>query len=265
MLRPTATLYSPPYVSLVLVSSRRLSSVSDQHWVRLGHHAVSASGTVATTTSPRRVHQPHASSPATRLAPTITAPSPAAPGRVLAENASGTDSVLPVTGDPSAYATAYAGALFSYDTRNQGEAAWAAVLASGLDPTPDVHADNLADLADRTPPAAVWATMTGSSQRATYIATSASVPTLWAENAAAYPVGAFAVTVTGTQQVTWNGGASTAPQSVTLLLLCPPFNELLRGQPNRLTGAAMNPPVFLGAAATALVGIPVGLAVPPRR
>jgi hypothetical protein len=190
-----------------------------------GHHADAASGTVATTTSPQRVPQPHASSPPADLAPIVGTPSSAAPQRVVAENASGTGAVLPVTGDPSAYATGYASALFSYDTRNQSEAAWAAVLTAGLDPTSDVHADNVADLADRTPPAAVWATMTGSSQRATYLATSASVPTLWADNAAAYPVGAFAVTVTGTQQVTWNGGASTAPQAVTLLLLCPPFND----------------------------------------
>ena len=191
----------------------------------VGHHAHAASGTVATTTSSQRAHQPDAPSPAIRPAPTITTPSSAAPGRVLAAHVSGTDYVLPVTADPSAYATAYAGALFSYDTRSESEATWAAALTAGLDPTPDVHADNVADLADRTPPPAVWATMTGSAQRATYIATSASVPTLWAENTAAYPVGAFAVTVTGTQQVTWNGGASTAPQAVTLLLLCPPFND----------------------------------------
>ena len=130
----------------------------------------------------------------------------------------------PATADPAAYATAYATALFSYDTRAQSEAAWTAALTAGLDPAADVHPDNIADLADRTPPAAVWATMTSSAQHATFAVTSAWVPKLWTENASAYPAGAAAITVSGTQQVSWSGGSSSVPQAVTLLLLCPPFN-----------------------------------------
>jgi hypothetical protein len=131
---------------------------------------------------------------------------------------------LSITHDPRAYATAYATALFSYDTRRQSEAAWTAALTAGLDPAADVRPDNIADLADRTPPAAVWATMTSSAQHATFAVTSAWVPTLWTENAAAYPAGAAAITVSGTQQVSWSGGSSSVPQAVTLLLLCPPYN-----------------------------------------
>ena len=164
------------------------------------------------------------SSPPELRASIVGASSPPALARLVAGNATGTGGELPVTGDSRSYAIAYAVALFSYNTQAQTEAAWIHVLASGLDPTPDVHPDNVADLDNRTPPSAVWATMTSSAQRATFAAASASVPTLWAQNAAAYPVGAFAVAVTGSQQVTWNGGASTAPQAVTLLLLCPPFN-----------------------------------------
>jgi len=131
---------------------------------------------------------------------------------------------LSITHDPRAYAAAYATELFSYDTRHQSEAAWTAALTAGLDPTADVHPDNIADLADRTPPAAVWAAMTSSAQHATFAVKSAWVPKLWTENASAYPAGAAAITVTGTQQVSWSGGSSSVPQAVTLLLLCPPFN-----------------------------------------
>jgi hypothetical protein len=189
-----------------------------------GHHTQGAAGPAATSTSPERPFKPVAS-PTADFAPLIERPHSVPPARLAAGNASAAAAALPLTGNPGVYAIAYAGALFAYDTRSQSEPAWAAVLTAGLDLTLDVHADNVADLADRTPPAAVWATMTGSSQRATYTAASASVPTLWTQNAAAYPVGAFAVTVAGTQHVKWNDGDSTAPQAVTLLLLCPPFNN----------------------------------------
>ena len=166
--------------------------------------------------------------PATAVGPAATASSsttsPVASRSAGAGTVRAAGNALPATADPATYATAYATALFSYDTRRQSEAAWTAALTVGLDPAADVHPDNIADLADRTPPAAVWATMTSSAQHATFAVTSAWVPTLWTQNATAYPAGAAAITVSGTQQVVWSGGSSSVPQTVTLLLLCPPFN-----------------------------------------
>jgi hypothetical protein len=132
---------------------------------------------------------------------------------------------LPRTTNPVTFALTYARALFSYDTRGQTESAWTAALTAGLDTTADVHLDNLADLADRTPPAPVWSTMTSSAQYATFTATRSWVPQMWTRNAAAYPAGAAAITVSGTQHVAWAGGSSDVPSSVTLLLVCPPLTS----------------------------------------
>lgn len=132
---------------------------------------------------------------------------------------------LPLTSDPQQYAIAYASALFSYDTLTQSEVVWTAVLTAGLDTTADVRADNTEDLANRTPPTAVWQTMASSNQRATFAVTRAWVPQLWTQNASHYPAGATVITVSGTQEVAWTGGSSEVPQSVTLLLLCPPYNS----------------------------------------
>lgn len=137
----------------------------------------------------------------------------------------GTSPALPRTSDPVRFAVAYATALFSYDTREQPEPAWTAELSAGLDQASDVHPDNLADLAARTPPAAVWQAMTTSDQHATFTLSRAWIPQLWKQNATAYPAGAAAVTVSGTQHVTWRGGTSDVPSSVTLLLVCPPLED----------------------------------------
>jgi hypothetical protein len=127
--------------------------------------------------------------------------------------------------DPRLFALAYATALFSYDTRDQDEPAWTATLTGLLDPTADVHTQNLGDVADRTPPVAVWAAMARSAQRATFAPTNAWVPQLWTRNASQYPPGADVVTVTGVQHVASTAGSSNVASSVTLLLICPPFNN----------------------------------------
>ena len=197
----------------------------------------------------------------------------AAPGNVAPPSASSADSatgsrsttpdvglraaanLLSDTADPVTFALSYARALFSYDTRGQTEAGWTAALTAGLDPTADVHADNLADLADRTPPATVWSTMTSSAQYASFTATRAWVPQLWTPNAAAYPAGAAAITVSGTQHVVW-AREQRRPVVGDAAAGLPTVDQLVRGQPDPGTGAAMNPLLLLGGAA-ALVGTPV--------
>jgi hypothetical protein len=156
------------------------------------------------------------------LMPARSAGSPTEPGSTTPDVAApAATNLLPHTSNPETFALAYARALFSYDTRSQTESAWTAALTAGLDTTADVHLDNLADLADRTPPAPVWFTMTNSTQYASFTATRSWVPQLWTRNAAAYPAGASAITVSGTQHVVWAGGSSDVPSSVTLLLVCP--------------------------------------------
>ena len=160
------------------------------------------------------------------LTPAHSAGSPTDPGSTTPDVATfAAGNLLPSTSNPETFALAYAHALFSYDTRSETESAWAAALTAGLDTTADVHLDNLTDLADRTPPAPVWSTMTTSVQHASFTATSASVPQMWTQNAAAYPAGAAAITVSGTQHLVWAGGSSDVPSSVTLLLVCPPLTS----------------------------------------
>jgi hypothetical protein len=167
---------------------------------------------------------PSASNAAGNTVPGVVV-SPGPPESSASRGATPVTDGLPVTPDPRQYAIAYATALFSYDTRAQTESAWAAVLTAGLDSSADVRADNTRDLADRMPPTAVWNTMASSAQHATFTLNRAWVPQLWAQNASQYPAGAVAITVSGTQDVVWADGASQVPQSVTLLLLCPPYND----------------------------------------
>jgi hypothetical protein len=194
--------------------------------------AAGPSGTADTPSSHEDLHVALGSSPATAVSPSAAGipdrgtavPLPPAP---VASGSASTPAVwvLPVTANPRAFAIAYAAALFSYDTRTQSEAQWIGVLAAGLDPAADVHPENLEDVAGRTPPDTVWATMTDSSQRASFTLTNAAIPALWTQNATQYPAGAAAITVTGTQQVLWAEGSSEVPVSVTLLLVCPPLHE----------------------------------------
>ncbi len=178
-------------------------------------NAAAATGTDPAPALPTAVRQPSG----------VAGPagSPASPPAIGVGSAAA--AALPRTGDPRVFAVAFARALFSYDTESESETAWTASLAAGLDAGADVHPDNLADLADRTPPPAVWSTMTASGQRASFTLTRVWVPQLWTANASAYPPGAAAVTIDGTQHVVWAGGSSDVPASVTLLLVCPPLNS----------------------------------------
>ena len=157
------------------------------------------------------------------LTPASAAGSPTASRSTAPDVAVLAGNRLPRTADPVTFAVAYARGLFSYDTRGQTESVWTAALTAGLDTNADVHLDNLADLADRTPPAPVWSTMTSSDQYASFTPTRTWVPQLWTRNASAYPAGTAAITVFGTQHVVWAGGSSDVPSSVTLLLVCPPL------------------------------------------
>lgn len=160
-----------------------------------------------------------------RFASASIDPGPAPAAQASQDADTRATSALPRTSDAATFAAAYATALFSYDTRREPEAAWAASLSAGLDQTSDVHSDNVADLAARTPPSPVWQAMTTSGQYATFTVSKTWIPQLWKQNATAYPAGAAAVTVSGTQHVTWRGGTSDVPSSVTLLLVCPPLES----------------------------------------
>ena len=185
--------------------------------VATGYRPSAANPTSAAATTSR------AASPGSeRFASASIDPGPAPVSQASQDADTDSGSVLPRTSDAATFAAAYATALFSYDTR-EPEAAWAAFLSAGLDQASDVHTDNVADLAARTPPAPVWQAMTASGQRATFTLSRVWIPQLWKQNASAYPAGAAAVTVSGTQHVTWSGGTSDVPSSVTLLLVCPPL------------------------------------------
>jgi hypothetical protein len=127
-----------------------------------------------------------------------------------------------------AFAHRFATELFSYDTRVSSLADWSSSLLADLDSSTDVRGLNRADLQDRLPGAAMWRQMSAVGQRATFTATSAVVPGAWRDlesQGSGIPDGATAVTVDGVQHVTWRGGSSEVPVSVTLLLLCPPATD----------------------------------------
>ena len=129
-------------------------------------------------------------------------------------------------GDGSAVASAFAAALFSYDTRRQSRDEWAVRLRDLVGTEEQVAA--LAELEARLPPVQLWQQMTKAGQRAQFTATSTTVPRLWTETVKEHPElseGALAVTVAGEQQVTWSDGSSRVPVAVTLLLRCPPAAE----------------------------------------
>lgn len=161
----------------------------------------------------------------TATAPVSPSPSPTDPGSSPAPPA-------PATLDPLTYAKAAGVALWSYDTRTATQPEYLGALHHWLSPETGV-AD--ADSVDAQVPSPVmWSRMADYGQRATATATSAAYPAafttaLQKDPAAITGSYVYAVTVTGTQSITWNGasksGGGRQSFTTTLAVQCRPSHN----------------------------------------
>jgi hypothetical protein len=187
--------------------------------VLLGHltrapHTDATSPTESTTPTPSAEPAPTGSTQAPAPSPALAEPSALQP---------------PTTHDPLTFAKAAAVALWSYDTRHSTQQAYVAALHRWLTTESGVADSGSVD--GLVPSPTLWSRMADSGQRATATVSSAAYPAAFTEALQKDP-GAlttsyvYAVTVTGTQKITWNGapksGGGAEPATVTLAVQCRP-------------------------------------------
>ena len=132
----------------------------------------------------------------------------------------------PHTSDPITYAKAFAQALWTYDTRTTSQPQQLAGLRAWLT-SESTYADPAA-IASQVPDPTLWDEMRGNGQFATGKVDDAHLPTAFTQAVAADPTQLtvayiYAVTVTGSQSITWNdGGRGDEQQAITLAVQCRP-------------------------------------------
>ncbi|MEV0530743.1 hypothetical protein [Kitasatospora sp. NPDC050463] len=180
-----------------------------------GHRTPSAANSPSNpSTSATSTASPHGSGPT---------PSPGAtPGASVV-------AAPPHTSDPIKFATAFATALWSYDTRTATQPQQLAGLRAWLTGE-SKYADPDA-LAAQLPDPTLWSRMRDNGQHATGEAAEAHLPAAWqhaigkdpAQLTVAY---VYAVTVTGKQTVSWNdGGRGAEDRALTLAVQCRPGSD----------------------------------------
>jgi hypothetical protein len=133
----------------------------------------------------------------------------------------------PATHDPIAYGKAAAVALWSYDTRAYSQPEFLTALHRWL--TPEKRYADTASVDALVPSPVLWEEMAGNAQFATATAAEAHFPqsftqALQADPGAITTAYVYAVTVTGHQQIAWDGaphGGSEA-RAITLAIQCRP-------------------------------------------
>ncbi|SEO73755.1 hypothetical protein [Actinacidiphila rubida] len=180
-------------------------------------------GTAAWITN-RPTNTPATAAVTTTPAPTAV-PSSAAPS---ASPASRTGSVAkpPHFTDPLVYAKAAASLLWSYDTRttsrDQQLAGMRAWMATGT------QYANWAAISGQEPDPVLWSRMADNQQYATAAVTESHFPSAFKQALTDDPSALtkayiYAVTVTGIQNIAWNGGGAGAEsRAVTLAIQCRP-------------------------------------------
>ncbi|WP_030458902.1 hypothetical protein [Kitasatospora sp. NRRL B-11411] len=135
----------------------------------------------------------------------------------------------PRTSDPLKFATAFATALWSYDTRTATQPQQLAGLRSWLTGE-SKYADPDA-LAAQLPNPVLWSRMRDNGQHATGEAAEAHLPAAWQQAIGKDPsqltiAYVYAVTVTGKQTVSWNdGGRGAEDRALTLAVQCRPGRD----------------------------------------
>ncbi|QMU79016.1 hypothetical protein GXW83_28230 [Streptacidiphilus sp. PB12-B1b] len=177
-------------------------------------HRSTAKGTAAAASSP---------------AAPAAAPSGSASAASAAGAARGRLPVQPATDDPVAYAQAAALALWSYDTRAYSQPQLVTALNGWL--TAEKQYADKDSVDSLIPSAQTWEGMAAQGQFATATVAKAAYPQAFTQAMAADP-GAitqayvYAVTVTGTQTIGWNGAPRGGVQgmSITLAVQCRPHS-----------------------------------------
>ncbi|MFI7337114.1 hypothetical protein ACIBUY_04140 [Streptomyces sp. NPDC050085] len=163
----------------------------------------------------------HAAPPAATAPGTPSAPSAAASGQAVARP--------PQLSDPLAYARAAADLLWSYDTRTTSRSAYLAGLDAWM--TRESRYADPDALHAQVPDPVLWSRMADNRQYATAHVREAHYPSAFKEALADHPAQLttayiYAVTVSGTQQVTWkDGGAGAEERSITLAVQCRPGHD----------------------------------------
>lgn len=159
------------------------------------------------------------------------APVPTRPGTRPSPMATsgGTVAAPPATSDPVVYAKAFAKALWTYDTRTDAQPAYLAGLADWL--TKESAYADPGSVEAQVPSASLWAELHAEGQYATATVSEGHLPAAFAQEIAQDPsvlrtAYVYAVTVTGTQDIVWNGGGSGAEQKIlTVAVQCRPGHD----------------------------------------
>ncbi|MCG6497101.1 hypothetical protein [Kitasatospora sp. A2-31] len=167
--------------------------------------------------------------------PPVSATSTASPhGSVPSPSAGATPGASavaapPHTSDPLKFATAFATALWSYDTRTTTQPQQLAGLRSWLTGE-SKYADPDA-LAAQLPDPVLWSRMRDNGQHATGEAAEAHLPAAWQQAIGKDPsqltiAYVYAVTVTGKQTISWlDGGRGAEDRAITLAVQCRPGRD----------------------------------------
>jgi len=133
------------------------------------------------------------------------------------------------TTSPTAYAKAFARALWSYDTRTTTQPQYLAALHAWL--TPEKQYADPASIDAQVPTALLWEQMRDQQQYATAKVSEAHLPAAFQEAIAENPTALttayiYAVTVNGTQSIAWSGnGRGAQASAVTLAVQCRPSQD----------------------------------------
>ncbi|WP_081966750.1 hypothetical protein [Kitasatospora sp. NRRL B-11411] len=181
-------------------------------------------------------HRSQATSSATSTAtpgPAPSSTSPTAPNSP-APAPTGTATSNPVappphTNDPVVFAKAFAQALWTYDARTASQSQQLAGLRTWL--TGESKYADPAALAGQVPDPTLWDRMRDNGQFATGKVNEAHLPTAFNQAVAADPTKltvayVYAVTVTGSQSITWTGGGRGDEQrAITIAVQCRPGHD----------------------------------------
>ncbi|MFD7645099.1 hypothetical protein ACFV4P_31105 [Kitasatospora sp. NPDC059795] len=182
-------------------------------------------GLAALLAGGRHGDRPAAAAP---TAPARPAPAPTASAEPSGHAASGV-ARPPHTNSPTEYATAFARTLWSYDTRAVDQPAFVGGLRLWL--TPESQYADGASVAAQVPDPVLWSRMRDTGQSSTARDLEAHLPDAFRQAVAQDP-GAlsrayvYAVTVTGTVDVAWNGGGRGGEsRAITLAVQCRPQQD----------------------------------------
>lgn len=160
-------------------------------------------------------------------APATTSPGPSSPD----PSAGGTGGVAkpPQIADPLAYGKAAAQVLWTYDTRTTTHAQQLEGLHAWV--TRETQYADWTGVQAQIPDPVLWSRMHDNGQHATALISEAHFPSSFKQALADDPAALtqayiYVVTVTGKQQITWNGGGAGAEdRTATLAVQCRPKTD----------------------------------------